>query len=292
MKKDLGDLSKNLIFKFFKISRPRFWFYLAGPFLLGFVSSADSVYEFLTARFWLLFLYFLLPANFMLYGINDLFDTDTDILNSKKINFENKAVGLEKSLTKVGVVISLLFVLVPLLLLNSKSLILFLLFLFLSVFYSAVPFRFKSRPVLDFMSNVLYMLPGLIIFYDKTGALPNIFVILSASFWIFAMHLLSAVPDIEPDFKAGVKTSAVYFGAQKSLWICFIFWSISFLFALFAMGVVAVLFVVYPLLAFYLAINYNNARLFKIYWLYPYINVCFGFLLFVYLGLRFINFYL
>lgn len=275
------------ILKALKISRPRFWFYLAGPFLIGFTSSAQSVGDFLTAKFWLLLFYFLLPANFMLYGINDLYDTETDALNVKKNSLENKALGLERKITKIVVGISFVFAVLPFLLLNDKSLILFLLFLFLSIFYSLPPLRFKARPFFDFISNILYILPGLIIFYDETGIFPSYLVVLSASFWVFAMHLFSAIPDIEPDFKSGVKTSAVYFGKKRSLLLCFVFWLISFFLALPILKFFGLLFVVYPLIPLYVLLKLNNnVDLFKIYWLYPYINLILGFLLFAFLGLR------
>ena len=70
------------------ISRPRFWSYLAGPWAVGMVSAANSIYDFQNILFWLGLLFFLWPANFLLYGINDYTDRDTDKFNPKKKDYE------------------------------------------------------------------------------------------------------------------------------------------------------------------------------------------------------------
>ena len=66
------------------ISRPRFWSYLAGPWAVGMVSAANSIYDFQNILFWLGLLFFLWPANFLLYGINDYTDRDTVNLTPRK----------------------------------------------------------------------------------------------------------------------------------------------------------------------------------------------------------------
>ncbi|MEF8937724.1 MAG: lycopene elongase, partial [Halovenus sp.] len=68
----------------FWLSRPRFWFYLAGPVIVGVVYGASSQADLFTPLTVELFLYFLIPANIFLYGINDIFDADIDQLNPKK----------------------------------------------------------------------------------------------------------------------------------------------------------------------------------------------------------------
>ena len=70
------------------ISRPRFWSYLAGRWAVGMVSAANSIYDFQNILFWLGLLFFLWPANFLLYGINDYTDRDTDKFNPKKKDYE------------------------------------------------------------------------------------------------------------------------------------------------------------------------------------------------------------
>ena len=68
----------------FTLSRPRFWFYLAGPVLVAAAFGAGKPVDLLDGRLIALFLYSLLPANVLLYGINDRYDQDVDAANPKK----------------------------------------------------------------------------------------------------------------------------------------------------------------------------------------------------------------
>ena len=56
--------------KLIATSRPRFWLYLAGPALVGAAYGIDAIYELMRIEVALILLYFLIPANFLVYGIN------------------------------------------------------------------------------------------------------------------------------------------------------------------------------------------------------------------------------
>ena len=71
-----------------KVSRPRFWLYIFGPFLVGLAAGADSWRDFLRLDTILSAVYFLFPANVLIYGINDIFDFETDRRNPKKAEYE------------------------------------------------------------------------------------------------------------------------------------------------------------------------------------------------------------
>ena len=72
----------------FKISRPRFWLYTFGPYLVGLTAAANVPSDLL--RFDVIFfaLYFLFPANLLIYGVNDIWDFETDSRNRKKTGYE------------------------------------------------------------------------------------------------------------------------------------------------------------------------------------------------------------
>jgi lycopene elongase/hydratase (dihydrobisanhydrobacterioruberin-forming) len=73
--------------KLIAISRPRFWMYLLGPYLIGYalaVSFHGTEYPYGLSYIFLFLLLFTLPANLFLYGINDMYDGDTDRENPKK----------------------------------------------------------------------------------------------------------------------------------------------------------------------------------------------------------------
>ena len=79
--------------------------------------------------------------------------------------------------------------------------LIFGIFLFLSYFYSAKPIRFKDKPFLDFSSNYLYVMPGIFGFYLVSGSMPALIILVGAYMHISAMHIFSAIPDIEFDKK-------------------------------------------------------------------------------------------
>ena len=67
---------------YLRISRPRFWLYLLGPFLIGAI-AADTANFFWPALAVFAF-YFTFPANMLIYGVNDIFDYEADKHNPAK----------------------------------------------------------------------------------------------------------------------------------------------------------------------------------------------------------------
>lgn len=271
--------SKELI----KLSRPRFWFYLAGPFMVGFVAGADALSDF-DINFFVLLFYFIFIANIMLYGVNDLADESIDILNAKKENKEIRVDANNRNFVKNAVLVSLFLSFLVFLFLSKGNYLLMCLFLFLSIFYSLPPLRFKTIPFLDFLSNALYVIPGFIAYYEVTRSVPSIIFIIAPILWASAMHLFSAILDIEPDKKAGIITSAVYLGIKKSLILCLVLWLSAFVLVYMNsfLGDLVYLYLIYPLLPLYILLN-KKVNLAKIYWLYPYINTVLGFILFMFI---------
>ncbi len=268
--------------KLLSISRPRFWMYLAGPFLLGYLAGVPAPRDLRTAQFWLPFLYFLLPANFFLYGINDLFDAETDQNNAKKGAQEHRLIASERNrliglLISIGVLDVLFFGLTP-----PAIWPVFGLFLLLSVFYSAPPLRFKARAFFDSYSNVLYVLPGFLAYFLTAGRLPPAGVMLGALCWAAGMHAYSAIPDIEPDRAAHIETVAVVLGKERALLFVLVNWLLFALLMIGSLGVLAVSLLIYPLipLALYVRPRWSVARA---YWWFPGLNALVGFLAFLYL---------
>ncbi len=267
----------------FRISRPRFWLYLGGTYLIGYAIGATMLIQFLNPLFALQMFFFMFPANIFLYGVNDYYDEDTDIFNPKKDGKEYRVTTKDRRTLLALIIASFAFgVLLMFLQPDFIGMALFGVFLLLSFLYSAKPIRFKARPFIDFMSNFLYVIPAIIAFYQLRFFIPPILPLFAAFMWTSAMHLFSAVPDIEADKQANVTTTAVYIGAIPSLILCFAFWL--------AFAVILVLIVpwnapwnllmfVYPAIPLYLLLN-RKANLERIYWLYPYWNAIFGLLLF------------
>lgn len=263
-----------------KISRPRFWIYLAGPYLIGYIIGTQNIYSLSSPHFIYLFILFLIPANIFLYAINDYYDQDTDKFNIKKTSKETKTTSKNNNFYKNIILISFLCFIPAYFLLNQKASLLFSIFIFLSYAYSAIPFRFKSKPFIDSASNILYAIPGFIGFTQISDNYPPLLIVILTFLWTFSMHLFSAVPDINSDIKANLKTTAVFLGYKKSLILCFIFWGILSLFLIY-FSPIFIISLIYPFMAF-LGIYLGQEKIEKLYWYFPYINIILGFILFLY----------
>lgn len=255
-----------------KLSRPRFWFYLAGPVLVGATFGASEPAELFSFPVLALFAFFLVPANVLLYGVNDVFDSDVDEANPKKDDREVRYGG-QRVVPAAVVACGLLgLALVPLLPLGS--LLWVAVFYFLGAQYSAPPARFKTTPFLDSVSNGLYFAPGAAAYVALAGAQPPLLAIAGGWLWTMGMHTFSAIPDIEPDRKAGIETTATLLGEGRTYAYCVGCWAISAV----CFGVLDVrlgaLFLVYPV--FTLAVALTDLDVSRAYWWFPAINTVVG----------------
>lgn len=269
----------SLVSVIYSLSRPRFWFYLAGPYLVGFAIVQTQFRDMLSFQFLYGLFFFLIPANVFLYGINDLSDRDTDAFNPKKTSRELKTTDSNRGIYLNAVLISAalaapLFIMMPL----FASLLL-LVFMLLSAFYSAPPFRLKAKPFVDSASNILYAFPAFIAMYQFAGTTLPLPALAAIFAWTAAMHLFSAIPDITSDSKAGLRTTAVVLGERWSLFTCALLWTFTAVISVFYSMMFIFMFA-YPTLCFWL-LKERSAHIERIYWLFPYINTVIGFMLYL-----------
>lgn len=257
------------------LSRPRFWFYLAGPVVVGVAAAATTTGELFSLVGIALFAYFLLPANILLYGVNDIFDAEIDVENPKKEDREAAWQGSRLVITSViasGLLAVGLFVLTP-----TTAWPWLAGFLLLAVQYSAPPARFKTTPLLDSVSNGLYILPGAAAYAAISGSQPPAFAVLGAWLWTMGMHTFSAIPDIAPDRRAGIRTTATWLGERRTYGYVAGCW----LAAAAAFGAVAlragVLMAVYPVFLAWVA--GSAVAVDRAYWWFPALNTVVGTLL-------------
>jgi len=266
----------------YKVSRPRFWFYLLGPYTVGCIWGADGYLDLLKPWFFAYFFFFMFPANVLLYGVNDLWDQDTDELNPKKEGKEHRVKPWEReALRRLVWAAGGLGLLLTVFQRGIVERLILLGFILLSYYYSAEPIRFKQRPFLDSASNILYALPGVFSYYLTSGTLPPTPVLAAAFMHTFSMHLFSAVPDIAYDMKTGIRTTAVVLGRQLSLALCLVLWSglAAYTLQLGSGNPLSLLPLTYPLMT--VALIVLDKAVDSVYWSYPYINVGFGCLLFL-----------
>lgn len=255
------------------LSRPRFWFYLAGPVLVGVAYAADAPGDLVTPTTAALFAYFLVPANVFLYGVNDVYDADVDAENPKKSEGPEARYGGEPfvvyAVSLCGAGALLLVPLVP------RTAYPWLAgFLFLGAQYSAPPLRFKTTPLLDSISNGLYVLPGAVAYAAVAGMHPPALAVIGGWLWAMAMHAFSAIPDVEPDRRAGIETTATALGVRRTYGYCATCWSLAAVAFGLLDGRLGALLAVYPLLV--VAVALSSVSVERAYWWYPAINTVVG----------------
>lgn len=280
----------NVLKLLFSISRPRFWLYLAGPYIIGYTFGVRFIEHYFDPTFFVWWIYWFVGANIFVYGVNDLSDRDTDAHNEKKGEEEHLLADDEEYVVSMGVMISAFIGLILAMASGSGVvLLLMLIFLFLGYAYSAWPFRFKAKPIIDFSSNFLYVIPGIIGYVQIMEQLPPFEIMLALWAWVGAMHLFSAVPDIVSDKKADLRTSAVVFGRSKSLMLCALLWSFTafILSSQVLFNPWLYLMWLYPCIVLYSLVMGNEK---KVYWLFPWVNGIFGFGFFVVMFLDFVVF--
>ncbi|WP_115863761.1 prenyltransferase [Halorussus litoreus] len=279
-----------------RLSRPRFWLYLAGPVLVGVAYGASGPSDLRSPAAVALFAYFLVPANVYLYGVNDVFDADADAENPKKTGEDAREEQFRGD-TAVTVVVALCGLAgvalaaaltsgalgtsthAPALAAADESAAAsagawVVAFLALGYAYSGPPFRLKTVPPLDSVSNGLYVLPGVAAYVAVAGRQPPLLAVVGGWLWTMAMHTFSAIPDIEPDRRAGLRTTATALGERATLAYCAACW----LLAAVAFGLLDIragaLLALYPVLA--VAVAETDVSVTRAYWWYPAINAVVG----------------
>lgn len=257
------------------LSRPRFWLYLAGPVLVGVAYGASSVGDLLSPAALALFAYFLVPANVYLYGVNDAFDVDADAENPKKTGEDAREARYrgDPAVTAIVAVCGLAgAALLAVLPVRAWGWVVG--FLALGYAYSGPPFRLKTTPPLDSVSNGLYVLPGAAAYVALAGRQPPALALAGGWLWTMAMHTFSAVPDIEPDRRAGLRTTATALGERATLAYCAVCWLLAaVLFGLLDPRA-GVLLSLYPVLA--VAVAETDVDVARAYWWYPAVNAVVG----------------
>ena len=199
-------------------SRPLSWVNTAFPFGLTyylFVAEFDALFVVGT-------LFFLIPYNVLMYGINDVFDYESDLRNPRKGGVEGALLGpeLHRPMVLLSALIPLPF-LVPLILWGSLlSTGVLALALFFVVAYSAKGFRFKEIPFVDSVTSSLhFVMPAVFAMALVDAELTGLSLTLLASFffWGMASHAFGAVQDVLADREAGVGSIATAIGAKGTV---------------------------------------------------------------------------
>lgn len=259
----------------FTISRPRFWLYELGTFFIGYLLSIKDLIDFYNLNFLVFFIYFTFPANLLIYGINDIFDYETDKLNPKKTEYEKLLQPqYHKIVYSFIIVLNLPFLIYLFFYLNLYQIFLFFLFLFFAIFYSAKPIRAKSKPFLDSLFSAgHYVFTGVFAYYLAYDKPFPFLGVIFGFLWAMAMHAYSAIPDIEADKKANLNTIATFLGDKKTIYLCLILYFSAFAILanynyIYLIGSIPYLILMILSLKF---VN-DKEKIFRIYKFFPYLN--------------------
>ncbi|AJW80224.1 prenyltransferase [Clavibacter michiganensis] len=204
-------------------SRPLSWVNTAFPFAAAYLTVTRELD--LTAI--LGTLYFLIPYNLAMYGINDVFDYESDMRNPRKGGVEGAV--LARAMHR-PVLIAVLVTNVPFLVYlvavgSAASVAVLAVSVFAVVAYSLKGLRFKERPVLDSLtSSTHFTSPAVYGIVLAGGAFtPALGAIFAAFFlWGVASHAFGAVQDIVADREGGISSIATVLGGAVTVRIAVI----------------------------------------------------------------------
>lgn len=225
---------RQVLRSLFLSSRPVSWVNTAFPFAAAYLLNERE----LNLVFFVGTLFFLVPYNLALYGINDVFDYESDLRNPRKGGAHGAI--LDRSIHRTVLVTSV-FLLVPFVVylvlvgtvLSTLVLAASLFFLFA---YSAPPFRWKEVPFLDsFTSAMHFVTPALygFVLADGDFSLAIIAIFVSFTLWAIASHAFGAVQDILADRAAGLSSIATVWGAawtSRFAIVCYLLAGVCMLF--------------------------------------------------------------
>ncbi|MGO1225662.1 MULTISPECIES: prenyltransferase [unclassified Brachybacterium] len=199
-------------------SRPLSWVNTAYPFAAAYLLAGGGVDLPLVVGT----LFFLVPYNLLMYGVNDVFDHESDLRNPRKGGIEG--IVLDRrwhavTLWSAGL-LALPFVVALLLWGGLASAVVLVIVVAAVVGYSAPGLRLKERPVLDSITSSLHFMGPAAFGLALTGAPVGLTAAASlAAFflWGMASHAFGAVQDVQPDRAAGIGSIATVIGAAATV---------------------------------------------------------------------------
>lgn len=207
-------------------SRPLSWIDTAFPFAAAYLVTTGRVDAVLVIGT----VYFLIPYNLALYGVNDVFDYESDLRNPRKGGAEGALLDprTHRSTLIAAAATNLPFLVFLVAVGSPLSWVVLATSVFALLAYSVKGLRFKEVPFLDsatssfhFVSPALY---GLVL----AGAVftPELWLLLLAFFlWGAGSHAFGAVQDVVPDREGGIASIATVLGAARTTRVAMAAWA-------------------------------------------------------------------
>jgi 4-hydroxybenzoate polyprenyltransferase len=154
-----------------------------------------------------------------MYGINDVFDYESDMRNPRKGGVEGAVLDrrLHRLTLWVALVTNLPFLVFLVIVGSPLSWLVLAVSMFAVVAYSVKGLRFKEVPFLDSITSSTHFVSPAIYGLVLAGAVftPALWLILAAYFlWGIASHAFGAIQDIQADREGGLASVATVMGAR------------------------------------------------------------------------------
>ena len=204
-------------------SRPISWVNTAFPFAVAYYLGTGNIDVTLIVGAF----FFLIPYNLLMYGVNDVFDYESDLTNPRKGGLEGALLEPKYHAATLWISTSLAapFVIYLLAVGSVFSGALLLLVIFSVVAYSAKHLRFKEIPVLDSFTSALHFIGPMLFGLALAGIslMGEVVIMATIAFflWGMASHAFGAVQDIRADKDANIASIATFFGAGLTVKLAF-----------------------------------------------------------------------
>ncbi|MGP9490518.1 prenyltransferase [Glutamicibacter sp. BW80] len=201
-------------------SRPISWVNTAYPFAAAYLIAGQRID-------WLLVLgtlFFLFPYNLLMYGVNDVFDYESDLRNPRKGGVEGAVLSRDahRTILSACLIISLPFIAVLALGGTALSNAVLAASVAMVLAYSAPRLRFKERPGLDSLTSAVHFVSPAVYGWVLAGSgltLTQWCVFGAFLLWGMASHALGAIQDIIPDRAGELGSIATVLGARITLYL-------------------------------------------------------------------------
>ena len=208
-----------MIPKLFWSSRPISWINTAFPFAAGYYLVLGEINLTLVLGF----LFFLIPYNLLMYGVNDVFDYESDLRNPRKGGIEGALLEprYHRPVLLIATALPVPFVWYLALEGDAQSNLILGIVLFSVLAYSLKYLRFKEVPFLDSITSATHFVGPLVYGISLAGGeLGNpTLVLITVSFFIWGMasHAFGAVQDIRADREAEISSIGTVLGARATV---------------------------------------------------------------------------
>lgn len=221
-------INKTKLLGYYKLTRVKtiMEFY---PFLIIFGILGTRTYINFTSIVVSISILLLLVGSFI---INDIEDSEDDAKDPKKVNRNLISAGiLTKSQGYIFYLATNVIALLPLIFINLHVFLVGLSIAIIGYFYSSLPLRLKSRPLIDVLSHGFFLAGAEILLFAllPDNLADNKTLLIFIGLYLFSMggDLYNEVRDWVVDREVGLKNSASILGFNLSRYVSYVFYGLG-----------------------------------------------------------------